>query len=155
MTKFFILFFFLSFGLYSQKSTPRDSLKRTGVSFYDKVIYHDGHSKLPGTLSIHGTIIDIAYGQCGVRCSGGVIKVKLIDLIPEYPDSLVYIVTACLVPEENESDYIGLDVNVTASKLTRKDTACYYKSVDNTIGSNGIPFYKLSETETHKIIVKR
>jgi hypothetical protein len=92
-------------------------------------------------------IIDISYGHCGVICQGGVIKVKLEKTINGYPDSLVYIVTACLSTDLMKN----ININVEATQLTQDNKECYYKSIANIFDSKGTPFYKLSEKETHKI----
>ena len=111
------------------------------------VVYHDLKSKLPDTIHIEGIIMDITLGYCGVYCIGGTISVKPEKQIEGYSASFVYLVTACMKP----SVKIGTKINTLATKLTREDKECYYKSVLNSINSGGVPFYKLSEKETNKI----
>ncbi|HYV92017.1 MAG TPA: hypothetical protein VE978_09545 [Chitinophagales bacterium] len=120
----------------------------SALSFGQNVVYHETGSLLPEIINVQGTIIDISPGYCGTFCIGGVTKVKLDKTISNfYSDSCVYLVTACLSLDVKKNTVI----NVTATKLTRYDTDCYYRSISNSFDSNGTPFYKLSEEETNKI----
>jgi hypothetical protein len=102
------------------------------------------------TIQVVGKIMDLSPGYCGIICAGGCIKVKLKQKLANYLYDEVYIVTASL----GSSAKIGKNVNVVATLLRSSDNECYYKNVSCRIDSKGIPFYKLSETETRKSKVK-
>jgi hypothetical protein len=116
------------------------------------VIRHSSNSILPDTIAITGKIIAISPGYCGYFCLGGTVKIKLTEAIIGYNSRYAFVVTACL--QEADTSRI---VTVKASKLKQKEKECYYISIANDINSQaipsseGVPFYKLSERETHKL----
>jgi len=144
-----IIFILISNWAFGQ--ITKDSLRKLPKSNSwikeEPVIYHDKESGLPDTISVQGLIVDISPGYCGTYCIGGVVKIKLEKEIQNYDDQFVYLVTPCVTGKDEE----GTRVSVIATKYTKENKECYYRSVNNTINSNGTPFYKLSENEANKI----
>ncbi|MDJ1483086.1 hypothetical protein QNI16_21485 [Cytophagaceae bacterium YF14B1] len=144
-----LIFLLLLVTLTSAFSQSSDNIP-TGTNIVrskKSVVYHNENNQLPDTLIVRGTINQILYGYCGYICMGGVVEVKLTQSLHNYPFNYAYLVTACL---ENGIT-CGQKIVVNASKLTGTEKECYYQNVSGGIDSKGVPFYKLSESETKKI----
>ena len=110
------------------------------------VIRHSSASTLPDTIAITGKIVVVSYGYCGYICLGGTVKIELAQPIAGYNNRYAFVVTACLSKPDTSRI-----VSVKASKLKQQEKACYYRNISNGINSQAVPFYKLSERETHRL----
>ena len=130
----------------SPNRVTRSQLKNVGYPI--KVIKHSKKSTYPDSIVITGKIVDYTRGNCGIVCSGGVLKIQLNTPIPGYNYNTVFVVR----PDCRSPYPLILNVRLKASKLKLKDKECYYIAVNNTFDSKGIPFYKISELESNKVI---
>ena len=98
------------------------------------------------TIKVVGKITDIAYGYCGVFCTGGMIEVKIDTQKTKHVDDTLYIITACMSQDVKKDTKI----NVIATRLKITDSACYYLNFSkiDTIFHN---YLKLDEIESRKI----
>jgi len=98
------------------------------------------------SLHVIGTIVEIVPGYCGVTCSGGCIKVKPDNKVPNYTLEHIYLITACM----DNRITVGTKIDVMSSMHTSYDKECYYLHY-STIDSVNAPLFKLSESESRKI----
>lgn len=98
------------------------------------------------TINVEGKITDIAYGYCGMFCTGGMIEVKIDTQKTKYINDTVYIITACMSQNVKKNTKI----NVIATKLKITDSACYYLNFSK-IDAISHDYLKLDEFETRKI----
>lgn len=134
----------LAFSLFS--STQAFCQQPTQVSKSIPVVWHGPASTLPDTIAITGKIVAVSFGYCGYICLGGTVRIRLTQPIPGYKFPYAFVVTACL----SEPDTSRI-VSMKASKLRQQEKECYYRNITNSINSQAVPFYKLSEQETHKL----
>jgi poly(hydroxyalkanoate) depolymerase family esterase len=102
---------------------------------------------LPDTIEVNGIVVNSSQGYCGVICMGGEAKIRLLEPVPGYSDSCLYLVVPCL----SAGIKPGTTVHVKATAFTGEETECYFRSINSTINSDGLPFYKLSEAEAAKM----
>ncbi|RYE90797.1 MAG: hypothetical protein EOO37_02050 [Cytophagaceae bacterium] len=132
---------------------PLQAFCQVGLESWQRpVVRHGPTSALPDTLAITGKIVAVTNGYCGYCCWGGTVQIRLTQPIGDYSSRYAFVVTACL----SKADTSRI-VCVKASKLKQQEKECYYKNISNAIDSQAapllqaIPFYKLSEQETHKL----
>ncbi len=111
-----------------------------------EVVTHAENSVLADSINIEGYIVKSYGGICGDLCTGGTIKVRLLNQVKNYKHDYIYIVTAC-----TEKEFTKESISLYVTHYTGKENECYYKEVVNIANSQGIPFYKISEEETKKI----
>jgi hypothetical protein len=122
--------------------------KSKSVHFNELVVRHNQSSPYPKTIHVIGFLADYPIrGECGYFCWGGTIKVKLTKKIPGYSSAYVYLAINCI----NETVTKGTLINVVATQLNENETDCSYTQIMNVFDSKGVPFYKLSESETARI----
>lgn len=136
--------YWLAFSLLS--STQAFCQQPNQVSKSVPVVRHSSASTLPDTIAITGKIVAVSFGYCGYICLGGTVQIRLTQPISGYNFPYAFVVTACL----NKPDTSRV-VSIKASKLRQQEKECYYRNIANSINSQAIPFYKLSEWETHKL----
>ena len=106
------------------------------IVFYNK----KQHDHLPKSIRVSGVIVEATAGfSCGTMASSGTIKIK-----PDLPSKkfnfpFIYAVVPCF----SSSDVVGKKISCSA-RLARKGHPEIYQPIINSINSDNVPFYLIS-----------
>lgn len=132
-----------------RKYNPKiDNVAERQVSSPIPVIFGRKNDGVPERFRARGVITGVSFSRaCGGVLWSGTLKIKLLDRVKGYPYDSVFVVVNCLEDYGNEKRYLNKVVGMDVFKLYPKYrkfrgvNTFYFELIDNTIDSQGAPFY--------------